>query len=90
MTGSNRWDQLMQNNILKQTRGWLSLNKPSDTLQDDQEALEEDFECVCVNCRFDRIEEQNRKLFELVDVMAADAYEAKAKIDKLSKRLTGK
>jgi hypothetical protein len=80
----------MQNNILKYTRGWLSLNKPSGTPQAAQEALEDDFECVCINCRFDKLEEQNRKLFELVDVMAADAYEAKAKIDKLSKRLTGK
>lgn len=83
MTGSQHFDKLMEDNILNYSNGWLSLNTPS-------EAPEDDYECICVNCRFERLEQQIEKLSIALECMAADAYDAKSGIDRLTKSILGK
>ena len=90
MTVSEHFYILIEGNILNYNNNWLSLNTPSEAPQTAQEASEDDYKCTYVNCRFERLEEYERKLYELFDCMSADAYDAKSGIVKLIKHLFGK
>jgi len=90
MTGSEHFDKLMENNILKYSNGWLSLNTPSEAPQAASEAPEDDYECICIDCRFARLEAQIEKLSIAVDCLATDVYDAKSGIDRLIKTIFGK
>lgn len=90
-------DKMIDDNRLNKTAGWWSAAKaqlhkettstPPESPSDSPNSHDD---TICFACQFERLEAQNKQLFQLVECLAMDCWDTKSSVDELKKSILGK